>query len=224
MWALVENNSITSVLGSFSSTITIGSRNYDKKELNSMSDAEKLAIGLYPVTSASRFDETYYINHDPTYAISGDAVVETITKAADKVLADVNEVWTQKEIDDGYAPDGTSANDAKNDKDGNQMVTLGLKTVAKNKATTQANSSLQGFDWLIQRKVTAETAIPSAVVTYMAAIRTDHGNICTALDAAADMAAFIALHTTTYNEDGTVNVIAKTQSWTSDASVKSYRR
>ena len=210
MWALVENNSITSVLGSFSSTITIGSRNYDKKELNSMSDSKKLAIGIYPVTSASRFDENYYINHDPTYAISGDAVVETITKAADKALEDINAV---NEDGDPFL-----------DENGVQLVTLGLKSNAKNKATAQANGYLKGFDWLIQRKVTANTAIPSAVVTYMAAIRTDHGNICTALDAAADMNAFIALHTTTYNEDKTVNVIAKTQSWTSDASVKSYRR
>ena len=210
MWALVENNSITSVLGSFSSTITIGSRNYDKKELNSMSDSKKLAIGIYPVTSASRFDENYYINHDPTYAISGDAVVETITKAADKALEDINAV---DENGDPFL-----------DEDGVQIVTLGLKSNAKNKATTSANGYLQGFEWLIARKVTANTAIPSAVTTYMAAIRTDHGNICTALDAAADMDAFIALHTTTYNEDGTVNVIAKTQSWTSDANVKSYRR
>jgi hypothetical protein len=210
MWALVENNSITSVLGSFSSTITIGSRNYDKKELNSMSDSKKLAIGIYPVTSASRFDENYYINHDPTYAISGDAVVETITKAADKELEDINAV---DENGDPFL-----------DENGVQIVTLGLKSKAKNKATTQANGLLQGFDWLIQRKVTAEKAIPSVVLTYMAAIRTDHASIVAALDAAADMAAFIALHTTTHNEDGTVNVIAKTQSWTSDASVKSYRR
>ena len=210
MWALVENNSITSVLGSFSSTITIGSRNYDKKELNSMSDSKKLAIGIYPVTSASRFDENYYINHDPTYAISGDAVVETITKAADKELEDINAV---DENGDPFL-----------DENGVQIVTLGLKSNAKNKATTSANGYLQGFDWLIQRKVTANTAIPSAVTTYMAAIRTDHGNICTALDAAADMAAFIALHTTTYNADNTVNVIAKTQSWTSDANVRQFRR
>ena len=58
----------------------------------------------------------------------------------------------------------------------------------------------------------------------MAAIRTDHASIVAALDGAANMDAFIALHTSTYNEDFTVNVIAKTQSWTSDANVKSYRR
>ena len=210
MWALVENNSITSVLGSFSSTITIGSRNYDKKELNNMSDSEKLAIGVYPVTPASRFDETYYINHEPTYAISGNTVVETITKAADKKLTDTNEV---DENGDPFL-----------DENGVQIVTLGLKSNAKNKATVEANSYLSGFSWLIERKVTAETAIPSAVITYMAAIRTDHASIVAALDAASDMDAFIALHTTTYNADNTVNVIAKTQSWTSDANVRQFRR
>ena len=225
MWALVDDsNNVTNVYGTFPPKITINDRNYDGKELKGMSEVEKNAIKIYEVTTASRFNENYYINNNPTYALVGTKVVETITKAADKVLTDVNEVWTQKEIDDGYAPDGTSANDAKNDEDGNQIVTLGLKSNAKNKITTQANGYLQGFDWLIQRKVTANTAIPSAVTTYMAAIRTDHGNICTALDAAADMDAFIALHTTTYNADNTVNVIAKTQSWTSDANVKAYRR
>ena len=225
MWALVDDsNNVTNVYGTFPPKITINDRNYDGKELKGMSEVEKNAIKIYEVTTASRFNENYYINNNPTYALVGTKVVETITKAADKVLTDVNEVWTQKEIDDGYAPDGTSANDAKNDEDGNQIVTLGLKSNAKNKITTQANGYLQGFDWLIQRKVTAEKAIPSVVLTYMAAIRTDHASIVAALDGAADMAAFIALHTTTHNEDGTVNVIAKTQSWTSDANVRQFRR
>ena len=210
MWALVENNSVTSVLNSFSSTMTIGSRNYDKKELNNMSDSGKLAIGIYPVTVASRFDENYYINHDATYAVSGNTVVETITKAADKKLTDTDEV--------------DENSDPVLDNEGVQVVTLGLKSNAKNQATAQANGYLQGFDWLIQRKVTASTAIPNSVITYMAAIRTDHASIATALDGASDMDAFIALHTTTYKADKTVDVIAKTQSWTSDANVRQFRR
>ena len=211
MWALLDDSdNITNVYGTFPAKITINNRNYDKKELYAMSSSDKLAIKLYEVTPASKFNENYYISNDPTYAKSGDKVVETITKAADKALADVNA------IDENGDP--------LLDIDGVQVVTLGLKSNAKNKATTNASGWLKGFGWLIQRKVTASVAIPSAVTTYMAAIRTDHGNICTALDAAADMDAFIALHTTTYNEDGTVNVIAKTQSWTSDANVKAYRR
>jgi len=161
------------------------------------------------------------------FAIAGDknSVVRTIgEKVADKNLADVNEVWTQAQIDDGEAPDGTSANDPKLDNDGNQIVTKGLKTVAKNKATTDANSLLDGFNWLIARKVTADTAVPSAVVTYMAAVRTAHASICTAIDNASDIDAFKVLHTTEYNEDGSVKTVAKVDDWPDDSGVKGNRR
>ncbi len=215
MWALVDDsNNITNVYGEFPSRITINNRNYDKAELNAMSDSEKLAIKIYPVTAATQLNNNYYISNDPTYAVSGDKVVETITKSADRKLAD--EDAKDEEGNQLYEEDGTT-----------KRINYGLKTNAKNKATTQANGLLQGFDWLIQRKVTAETAIPSAVITYMASIRTDHGNICTAIDGASDMTAFIALHNDTYKTvDGkqVVDVVARVNRWTTDANVKSYRR
>ena len=215
MWALVDDsNNITNVYGEFPSRITINNRNYDKAELNAMSDSEKLAIKIYPVTAAAQLNNNYYISNNPTYAVDGNKVVETITKAADRKLAD--EDAKDEDGNQLFESDGTT-----------KIINYGLKTNAKNKATTQANGLLQGFDWLIQRKVTAETAIPSAVVTYMAAIRTDHGNICTAIDGASDMTAFIALHTDTYKEvDGkqVVDVVARVNRWTTDANVKSYRR
>tara|TARA_R110002033_G_scaffold102635_1_gene150608 strand:- start:741 stop:1394 length:654 start_codon:yes stop_codon:yes gene_type:complete len=179
--------------------------------------AELKAVGIVPVTTTgSHLDTNYYIEVDEAFAIAGDknSVVRTIgVKSADKKLTDTNEV-----DEDG---------DPLLDDDGVQVVTLGLKSNAKNKATTQANGYLQGFDWLIQRKVTANTAIPSAVTTYMAAIRTDHGNICTAIDGASDMTAFIALHNDTYKEvDGkqVVDVVARVNRWTADTNVKAYRR
>ena len=214
MWALVDDsNKITNVYGEFPSRITINNRNYDKAELNAMSDSEKLAIKIYPVTAATELNNKYYISNNPTYAVDGNKVVETITKAADKKLDD----------EDAKDKDG---NQLLNE-DGSKTINYGLKTLAKNKATTQANGLLQGFDWLIQRKVTADTAIPSDVVTYMAAIRTDHKAICDAIDGASDMNAFIALHTDTYKEvDGkqVVDVVARVNRWTTDANVKSYRR
>ena len=215
MWALVDDsNNITNVYGEFPSRITINNRNYDKAELNAMSDSEKLAIKIYPVTAATQLNNNYYISNDPTYAVDGNKVVGTITKAADRKLAD--EDAKDEEGNQLYEEDGTT-----------KRINYGLKTNAKNKATTQANGLLQGFDWLIQRKVTAETAIPSAVITYMASIRTDHGNICTAIDGASDMTAFIALHNDTYKTvDGkqVVDVVARVNRWTTDANVKSYRR
>ena len=212
MWALVnDSNNVTNVYGEFPSKIIINNRNYDKAELNAMSNSDKLALKIYPVTAAAKLDDKYYVSNDPTYAVDGNKVVETITKSADKKLAD--EDAKDEEGNQLFELDGTT-----------KIINYGLKTQAKNKATTQANGLLQGFDWLIQRKVTAEIAIPSAVVTYMAAIRTDHGNICTAIDGASDMAAFIALHNDTYKGDGTVDVVARVNRWTTDANVKAYRR
>ena len=194
-------------------------------------DAERKAIGIVPVTtSGTSLNSKYYIEQDESFAIAGDknSVVRTIgQKAADKNLADVNEVWTQGDIDGGYAPDGTSANDPKLDLDGNQVVTVGLKTQAKNKATTQANGLLKDFNWLIQRKVTADRAIPSDILTYMAAIRTDHKAICDAIDGVSDMDAFVALHTNTYKTvDGqqVVDTIARVNRWTDDKDIRDYRR
>ena len=214
MWALLNNaeDAIEEIISNPKS-MTINGITHSR-QIFKWTTAELKAVGIVPVTTTgSHLDTNYYIEVDESFAIASDkaSVVQTIgVKAADHKLENTNAV-----DEDG---------DPLLDDDGVQIVTLGLKSNAKNKATASANGYLQGFDWLIQRKVTANTAIPSAVTTYMAAIRTDHGNICTALDAAADMDAFIALHTTTYNADNTVNVIAKTQSWTSDANVKAYRR
>mgnify|MGYP003672447923 FL=1 len=83
-----------------------------------------------------------------------------------------------------------------------------VKTIAKNRAANKANELLDGFGWLIQRKVTANTEIPNSVITFMAAIRTDFGTISDAIDGAANVNAVVAL----------------TQSWTSDSDVKQYRR
>jgi len=211
MWALVDDsNKITNVYGEFPSRITINNRNYDKAELNAMSDSEKLAIKIYPVTAGTELNNKYYISNNPTYAVDGNKVVETITKAADRKLADED------------AKDG-EGNQLLNP-DGSKTINYGLKTVAKEKATTDADGFLKGFGWLIQRKVTADTAIPSDVLTYMAAIRTDHKAICDAIDGASDLDAFIALHTDTFKGDGTVDVVARVNRWTTDANVKSYRR
>ena len=211
MWALVDDsNKITNVYGEFPSRITINNRNYDKAELNAMSDSEKLAIKIYPVTAAAELDDKYYISNDPTYAVDGNKVVETITKSADRKLAD----------EDAKDEEG---NQLLHD-DGSKVINYGLKTVAKNKATTDADGFLKGFGWLIQRKVTADTTIPSDVLTYMAAIRTDQKAICDAIDGASNMDAFIALHTDTYKGDGSIDVVARVNSWTSDKDVKQYRR
>ena len=99
-----------------------------------------------------------------------------------------------------------------------------LKTAAKLTSNVTATNLLRGFSWLAERKVTADVDVPSDVLTFMAAIRTDHTNISTAINNASDMDAFIVLHTDSLDSDGEVDVVARVNRWTSDADAKAYRR
>jgi hypothetical protein len=176
--------------------------------------SELKAVGIVPVTtSGTSLNSNYYIETNEAFAVAGDknSVVRTIgVKSADKALTDTNDV-----DEDGEA--------ILDDHD-NQTVTLGLKSVAKNKADVSADGYIKGFDWLVQRKVTHDTDIPSDILTYISSVRTAHASICTAIAACDTMTKYIAIHTTTYNEDGTVNVIAKVQDWPDDYAVKVHRR
>ena len=213
MWALVKSNKIEEIISS-PKDMVIDDVRHPRALFSAWTDAERKAIGILPVTtSGTPLNSKYYIEKNEAFAIAGDknSVIRTIgEKAADRKLED----------EDAKDEDG---NQLLND-DGSKTINYGLKTVAKNKATTDANGLLKDFDWLIQRKVTADTTIPSDVVTYMAAIRTDHKAICDAIDGASDMNAFIALHTDTYKEDGTIDVVARVNRWTDDKDVKQYRR
>ena len=216
MWALVKSNKIEEIISS-PKEMVIDDVRHPRALFSAWTDAERKAIGILPITtSGTSLNSAYYIEKNEEFAIAGDknSVIRTIgEKAADKKLDD----------EDAKDEDG---NQLLND-DGSKTINYGLKTVAKNKATTDANGLLKDFDWLIQRKVTADTAIPSDVITYMAAIRTDHKAICDAIDGASDMNAFIALHTDTYKEvDGqqVVDVVARVNRWTDDKDVKQHRR
>ena len=176
--------------------------------------AELKAVGIVPVTTTGTpLDNRYYIEKSEEFAIAGDknSVVRTIgVKVADKKL------------DDEDAKD-EEGNQLLHD-DGSKVINYGLKTNAKKKATADANGLLKDFDWLIQRKVTADTSIPSDVILFMEKIRQDHKDICDAVDSCSDLDAFIALHTDTYKGDGTVDVVARVNRWTDDSGVKQYRR
>ena len=100
-----------------------------------------------------------------------------------RALDDVNEV-----DDDGNAV---------LDENGNQVVTLGLKSQWKKQTKTTAGSLLAPTDWYVVRKAEdSATTIPTDVTTYRAAVRTASGTIETAIANAADHAAFMALFDT----------------------------
>ena len=220
MWARIEDNNIVEYYDRKQSLLLNDVR-YSSQVFTIWTDAQRKELGIVPIViSGSHLNTNYYIEHNHSDAIAGDgnSVIRTIgVKEADKALADVNEVWTQGDIDGGYAPDGTSANDPKLDKDGNQVVTRGLKYNAIQKVKSQQAGYLAQTDWYIIRKADAGTAIPSNIQTWRNAIRADATEIETAITNAADMNAFIALHTDTYKTvDGqqVIDVVARVNRWT----------
>ena len=103
-------------------------------------------------------------------------------------LTDINEV-----DDDG---------DAILDEDGNQVVTLGLKSIWVAKTKTTANGLLASTDWYVTRKSESDVAIPSTITTYRTAVRTASGTIETAINGCDDLDAFKALFVVPVDSDG----------------------
>ena len=213
MWALIKDNEIDHIIAHPKSMV-IDDIRHPRAIFTVWSDADLKAIGIVPVTtSGSHLDARFYIEKNEVFALAedGNSVIRTIgEKATDKKLTDTDNV------DENGDP-------ILDDHD-NQRISLGLKSQAKLKADTIAHGLIKGFGWLIQRKVTADTAIPSNVTTYMAAVRTAHASICTAIDNAGDMDAFIVLYTNEYNDDGSLKTVQKINDWPDDYEVEGYRR
>lgn len=117
-----------------------------------------------------------------------------------KALDDVNEVDS----------DGNAILDA----DGNQLVTLGLKSVWKAITKERAGNLLAPTDWqVVKAAEVADYTVPADVTTYRAAVRTASNDIEAAIDGAADHAAFLDLHDAPVDADGNVTGNAPINDW-----------
>ena len=132
-------------------------------------DDKKKAMGLTFVADPKPHDNRFYWgwNADET------ALIE-------RNIADVNEV----------DKDGKPILDD----DGNQVVTLGLKSVAIARTKEKAGSILSKTDWYVTRKTEAGTAIPSTVTDYRTAVRAKSKTIEDAITACDTLAKFMALY------------------------------
>ena len=197
MYALVESGSITKYFNNPKGFI-LGDVQYSADIFMKWSVAEKEAVGIYEVIfdDSNKKDGKWYNNVNQSFAFADGTVTASYGTATAKAHADVNEVWTQVEIDEeGNSPDGASANDPKNDQDGNQIVTRGLKyNLIKNLKVNVANE-LARTDWYVTRKTEKSTAIPSAITTHRDLVRSRQATMETAITNAADTAALETLHT-----------------------------
>ena len=190
MYALVEDGSITKML-SGNRGITIGDNQYPKAIFNLWTKSEREAINIYEVEmdNSKRKDEQWYNNTNVTYAFGSGKVTGSYGDATAKKHADT--LWTSQDKTDKKIPEG---------KDVGDLAYRGLKYNLIKTVKAQAANILAETDWYITRKADAGTAVPSAITTHRAAVRTKAAEQETAITNASDTPALETLYTR--NEDG----------------------
>ena len=191
MWGLVESGSITKIINN-PKAMVIGDVQYSRNIFSSRwTNAEREAIGIYEVEfdNSNKKDEKWYINTNQSFAFAGGKITASYGSATAKAHADT--LFTAQDESDGLGTEG----DVKQE---------GLKTKLIRTVKQQAAGILQDTDWYIVRKADAGTAVPSAITTHRAAVRTKAAEQETAITNAADTPALETLYTYTEQEDGSV--------------------
>ena len=186
MWALVTDGSITKIINN-PKGLVIGDTQYSRNIFSfRWSNEEREAIGIYEVVfdNTNKKDEKYYTNTNQTFAFAGGAVTASYGSATAKALADT--LFTAQDEIDGKGTEG-------------EVASKGLKSQHKEKIKQEASGLLTNYDWYVIRKADAGTAVPSAITTYRAAVRTKSGEMETLIDNAANVDALAALYV--YNND-----------------------
>ena len=194
MYAIVTDNEITKLINN-PKAMVIGDVRYPAKIFQLWSTSELNAIGIYEVVfdDSNKKDEKWYINTNQSYDFADNTVTASYGTATAKAHAD--SLWTQDEIDDGDAPEGTSPGDVKVE---------GLKTQLIRTLKQQVAGILSNTDWYITRNAEKSTAIPSVISTHRDAVRTKQASMETAITNASNTPALETLYTYTEQSDGSV--------------------
>ena len=135
-----------------------------------------------------------------------------ITEVEDPKVYDSRFYWgngTAKALDDEDAKDKDG--NLLKDENGNQVVTLGVKSVLKAQEKVTAGTLLAPYDWYVVRKAEKSTAIPTAITTYRDGVRTACDTREKEIDACSDTAALVTLYGVTYDKDGNFEKYNMTQ-------------
>ena len=135
-----------------------------------------------------------------------------ITEVADAPVYDSRFYWgdgTAKTLTDTNQVDENG--DPVLDADGNQVVTLGVKSILKAREKATAGSLLANYDWYVVRKAEKDIAIPSSISTFRDQVRTACDTREKEIDACSDTAALVTLYGATYDKDGNFEKFNMTQ-------------
>ena len=125
-----------------------------------------------------------------------------ITEVADAPTYDSRFYWgdgTAKTLTDTNQVDANG--DPVLDKNGNQVVTLGVKSILKAQEKRIAGGLLSRYDWYVVRKAEKDIAIPSSISTFRDGVRTACDTREKEIDACSDTAALVTLYSST-EKDG----------------------
>ena len=154
-------------------------------------DGSPLAVDVAFTTS----DGTQYPANWLRLASADEKTALGITEVADDPTFDSRFYWgngTAKTLTDTNEVDENG--DPLLDENGDQVVTLGVKSELKAQEKATAGSLLAKYDWYVVRKAEKSTAIPTAITTYRDAVRTACNTRETEIDACVDTAALVTLY------------------------------
>jgi hypothetical protein len=154
---------------------------YPANWLNHASLAEKEAIGIEEVTQQTRpNDEYYWVTENIDGTFSSTAKILNDREESDSngnpLYVQVYDSETQTMVDSSE-----------------RLVTKGLKSNKIAQIKSIANSLLSNTDWMVIRKAERDVAIPSATVTYRAAVITEATRLETAINAATTVEGLITV-------------------------------
>ena len=159
------------------SPFTIGGTQYPSNWLTVSTEADRTSLGITWVADPVRADDRFYWNGDPD--------IPKALEDVDAVDDNGDPLWVQ-ELDETQDPpvmvDTTE-----------RLVTRGLKYTWILQVKDTAGKMLAQTDWMVTRKFERDIDIPADVVTKRAAIVAECTRLETAITAAADMDAFIAV-------------------------------
>ena len=199
MWAKVVDGSVEEIIAHPKNIVDENGIQHPRSIFSIWTKEEKIAIGIYDVIMAPTYDDKYYISHNPTYAVVGDNVVQSIEKAGDH------------ELEDKHATDEESKKMF--DLDGKPVINFGLKSKAIDTVKSQQASMLSQTDWAIIRKSDNGTEIPDNIQTYRDAVRVKAEEMEEAITKATTMEAFKKLSITTHTKAGKVKDLAILHDW-----------
>ena len=181
MWALVESDNVTQVY-TRPKGLTIGEVNYPSNIFMLWSSSELEAIGIYElvIDNTNLKDTAYYTNTNQTFAFAEGVATASYGTPTALPLTDIL-----------FTADDETENATHVEGEVKQRgIVAGLKATIN----SQCASTLEPTDWMVIRAAEGGTAVPSAITTWRAAVRTKANAMQVQIGNAANVDALAALY------------------------------